>query len=92
MRKILIALFCSMVLGFNAVDASAAATPSVPTARTGATPDEATLMAYAQTGLASARENLLHVTHEYGGHRAKATQAINTALQELKLAEQTDKK
>jgi hypothetical protein len=66
-------------------------TPPLSAAHIGATPNEATLMGYAQTGLASARENLLHVTGEYGGHRAKATQAINTALQELKLAQQADK-
>jgi hypothetical protein len=54
-------------------------------------PDEATQMRHAQHALENAENDLLHVAHEYGGHRAKATQAITTALQELKQAQKADK-
>jgi hypothetical protein len=61
-------------------------------ARTGAMPDDANQMRKAQHALENAENDLLHVAHEYGGHRAKATQAITTALQELKVAQKTDNK
>ena len=62
--------------------------PPVPAAHRGAAPDDATKMRLAQSALQSAENNLLHVANEYGGHRQKATQAITTALNELKLAQQ----
>jgi len=68
-------------------------TPQASTPHVGSTPDEATEMRKAQHALENAENDLLHVAHEYGGHRVKATQAITTALQELKQAQQQpDKK
>jgi hypothetical protein len=58
------------------------------TAHTGAAPDEATEMRKAQLALQNAENDLLHVPNEYGGHRLKSSQAITTALQELKQAQQ----
>ena len=42
--------------------------------------------------LKKAKEDLEKATHDFGGHRAKAIQAIDQALQELKMALESDKK
>jgi hypothetical protein len=84
------------ILTFLNLGVAHAATPPVttplvslaPAAHKGAAPDDATKMLLAQNALQSAENNLLHISQEYGGHRQKATQAITTALNELKLAQQ----
>jgi hypothetical protein len=79
----------TLSLGVSRAATPPGAAPASPApARLGAAPDDATKMRLAQSALQSAENNLLHVAQEYGGHRQKATQAITTALNELKLAQQ----
>jgi hypothetical protein len=42
--------------------------------------------------LKAAKEDLEKAEHDYGGHRVKAIEAINHAIQELKEALESDKK
>jgi hypothetical protein len=42
--------------------------------------------------LKAAKEDLQKAEHDYGGHRVKAIEAIDHAIQELKEALETDKK
>lgn len=87
----LIALTFSLSITHASTPSATVVAPSAPAAqaaRPGATPDEATEMRHAQHALENAQNDLLHVAHEYGGHRVKATQAITAALQELKQAQQ----
>ncbi len=46
----------------------------------------------AQKDLRHAKEALEHADHDFAGHRVKAIEAINTALDELKLALEADRK
>lgn len=45
----------------------------------------------AQADLRQAKDRLEHAAHDFAGHRAKAIDHINAALNELKLALQSDK-
>ena len=42
--------------------------------------------------LRGAKEDLQKATHDYAGHKAKAIEAINQAIEELKAAVDSDKK
>ena len=45
----------------------------------------------AQTHLMQAKARLEHASHDFAGHRVKAIEHINEALEELKLALQSDR-
>jgi len=91
MKKLaIVTVLAALALSPSAANASthSATVQSTPAVHGQTMPDEATQLRKAQHALENAENDLLHVAHEYGGHRAKATQAIITALQEVKQAQQ----
>jgi len=46
----------------------------------------------AQRDLINAKTTLEHAAHDFGGHRVKAIEHINGALEELRLALEADRK
>ena len=60
---------------------TAACLLAVPAARA----DEHPQMTAAQQALESARQQLQAAGHEYGGHRAKALEKVNQALEQVRL-------
>ena len=82
--------------------AAAADAPAAPAAPAVAAPETAVKphhehehhpeLRKAMRRLRDAKRDLEKATHDYDGHKAKAIEAINSALEELKAAVDSDKK
>jgi len=72
--------------------AQSAATPKLKRVQMKDEKEKHPEIAAAMTHLREAKQNLEHAAHDFGGHRVAALKHVNEALEECRMALESDKK
>jgi hypothetical protein len=88
---VLVTALLFVVAPSHRAQAQAAAIPAQPTARRARAEEHPRIRA-AIKELQAAKVELQKAPHDFGGHRADAVQAVDKAIEQLRLALQYDKK